>query len=260
MILSPKSVAGVTAIQAAALVLPVVVVAWSEGVSIASVLAVAAITAVVWEMVFAGVRKRAFSAHGLTTALIVTLFCPSDIALWQLAFAMSLGVCFGELIFGGRGFGFVSPAALSLSLLIVAFPDVALRAPTQDVALAVLPGLVVLLAIGLISLPVLAGTALGVSAILLAAGYDVDPLTVAVALSVGAVFLIADPVAASTTTAGRWVYGLLAGALVAVFSTDGVLTPEAVVAAALLTSVLAPLIDHGAVLLHARTRRVRPHV
>ena len=259
MNLSPRSVAGVTAVQALALLPPVVVAGWSVGVSVALILAVAALTAVIWELVFAGVRKRPLSAHGVTTALIVTLFCPVDITLWQLAFVLSLGVVFGELIFGGRGFGFVSPAALALSLLFVAFPGIVLQPTTLELAVAATPGLVLLLVAGLVSPSVLLSVGLGCVVFLVAAGQAVEPLAIATALSVGAVFLIADPNAASTTALGRWVYGLLAGALVVVFSPDGRLVPEAIAAAALFASVFAPLIDHAAVLLHARRRRTPRH-
>lgn len=258
MNLSPRSVTGVTSLQALALVPSVIVGGWSDPATVAFILVVTTSVALGWEVIFAIIRKRAFSANGITTVLIVSLFCPFDIVLWQLAISISLGVVFGELICGGRGFGFVSPAALSLSILIVAFPDVALRSPTLEIALAVLPGLALLLAAGLVSLSVLMGIVFGALATFTVTGQIVEPTTAATALSVGAVFLIADPTAASTTMLGRWVYGVLAGALVVVFS-PGEVAPEAVVAAALLASVFAPLIDHGTILLDWRKRRVHRH-
>lgn len=251
MTLSPRSVKHVTLLQTLALVPPVVVaVTGSPGDAL--LLTVAVLTAIIWELLFAGIRRHAFSVHGITTALIVTLFCPIDIALWQLAFCVSLGVVFGELIFGGRGFGFVSAAALTLSLIIVSFPDLTLRGPTPELAVLVIPGLVLLVVAGLVSLAVVAGTLLGVLASFVLIGQPVELLAVAVAISTGAVFLVADPTAASTTPLGRWLYGVLAGVLIVVFSPAGSITAEAVVAAALLASVFAPLIDHGAVLLHMR--------
>lgn len=258
MIRTPARVRDVTLFQALALVPPVVAGAWSAPAE-ALVFLAAALTALLWEVVFAGVRKHPFTAHGLTTALIFAVFCPPDVALWQVAVAVSLGVLFGELIFGGRGFGFVSPAALSLALLIVAFPDVALRAPTPLIAVLVLPGLALLLIAGLVSGAVLVAVGLGVAALLAITGQAIEPVVLATALSLGAVYMIADPTAASATPLGRWVYGILAGALVAIFSPGGILSQEAVVAAALLASVFAPLIDHGAVLLHVRIRRTHHH-
>ncbi len=255
MIHAPRTVAGVTLLQSVALVLPVIVTGWTTPVGTTLVLTTAMMTAIVWEMIFAGIRKRAFTAHGVTTALIVTLFCPTDIALWQLSFAVSLGVVFGELIFGGRGFGFVSPAALSLMLLIVAFPDVRLHATAPEVALAVLPGLALLLAAGLVSLSILGGVGLGVLFCLAITGQALDPFALGTGLSVGAVFLFADPTAASSTPVGRWVYGGLAGYMVVLFSPAETPGADAIVAAALFASVFAPLIDHGAVRLHLRSRR-----
>lgn len=257
MMLSPRSVAGVTALQVLAVLPPVAVLFWLDPPGLVLVLATAAVTAVAWEMLFAGVRKRAFTAHGLTTALIVALFVPSGIAPWHVAVALSLGVVMGELIFGGRGFGFVSPSALSLSLLVVAFPDTVLRAPSADTALAVIPGLLLLLAAGLLSLRIVAGVGIGALALLAVSAQAIEPFAVLTALSIGTVFLVADPIAASTTPLGRLVYGALAGALAVVFSPA--LEPEALVAAALLASVFAPLIDHGAVLLHGRSGRRYRH-
>ena len=255
MNLSPRSVTGVTVIQTLALVPPVVTAGWVGTPGFVLTLLVAAISAVVWEMVFAGLRKRPFTAHGVTTALIVALYCPTDLPLWQLTVAVSMGVVFGELIFGGRGFGFVGPATLSLSLLIVAFPDASLRATTPDIALAVVPGVALLLAAGLLSLYVPIGVGLGALALIAFSGQPFEPVHIATALSVGVVFLIADPTASATTFVGRWVYGALAGAMIVVFSPVGTISPEAIVAAALLASVFAPLFDYGAILLHVRQRR-----
>ena len=255
MIPAPRTVAGVTLLQSVALALPVLVTAWPTLPATSLVLAVAAMTAIAWEMIFAGIRKRPFSAHGAATALIITLFCPTDIAPWQLAFAVSLGVAFGELIFGGRGFGFVSPAALSLMLLTVAFPDITLHTTPPPVALAVFPGLALLLIMGLVSVFVLAGFGLGVLSCLAIFGQTVDPAVLAAALSVGAVFLVADPTSASTTPIGRWIYGGLAGAMVVVFSPTEMPGAEAIVAAALFASIFAPLIDDGAVRFHLWAKR-----
>ena len=118
-----------------------------------------------------------------------------------------------------------------------------------------LPGLALLVATGVVSLTILVAVGGGVAAMLLITGQAIEPAALLTALSIGAVFLIADPTAASTTVVGRCFYGLLAGGLIVIFSQADSPTPEAIVAAALFASVFAPLIDHGAVLLHLRTRR-----
>lgn len=260
MTLSPRSVAGVTALQAAALAAPTLVALWADLIDVGINLGAAVTTALVWELVFAGARKRPFSLHGITTALLVALFCPLDIEVWQIAVAMTLGVIFGELIFGGRGFGFVSGATLALSVLTVAFPDVALRAPTPEIAMAILPGFLMLFATGLVSMSVIAGCVSAVLAMLAASGQVISLVPLAVALAPGLIFLIADPTVACVTPLGRWAYGLAAGALVVLFSAAGGMTPETIVAAALLASVFAPLIDHGAGLVQLRLKSARSRV
>ncbi len=255
----PQCVGGVTLTQTVALVLPVVFVARTAPGTYATLLVAALIAALVWEGLFAVLRRRGPSLHGLTTALIVTVLIPTDLAVWQLIVAVSLGVILGELVFGGRGFGFLNPATVALSLLLISFPQVQLPAPTQDLALATLPGAVVLLTLGLISWRTILAATFAAAALLAIRGHGVDPEAIATALAFGLIFLICDPTSAAATNAGRWIYGALAGGLVVLFSPDAALTSEAVVFAALMASVFAPLIDHLVVLTHSRLRRVRQY-
>ena len=75
----------------------------------------------------------------------------------------------------------------------------------------------------------------------------------------GAVFLACDPVASCCTNAGRWLQGLLAGALVVLIRTGSAGHPDGVMQALLLASILAPLIDHAVIALNVR-RRAQRHV
>ena len=75
----------------------------------------------------------------------------------------------------------------------------------------------------------------------------------------GAVFLACDPAASCSTNPGRWIQGLLAGALVVLIRAGSSSHPDAVVQAVLLASILAPLIDHAVIALNVR-RRARRHV
>jgi Na+-transporting NADH:ubiquinone oxidoreductase subunit B len=161
----------------------------------------------------------------------------------------------GEMIFGGRGYGFVSPAVVALCLTVFSCPQVQLSAPSQTVALAVLPGAVLLLLLGLISGRVILGVFAGVAAAMLLTGADIDVISIGTALSFGLIFLICDPTAAAATNPGRWLYGILSGALAVLFAAGGSLTPESVVFAAMMASVFAPLVDHLVVLAHSRWRR-----
>jgi Na+-transporting NADH:ubiquinone oxidoreductase subunit B len=72
----------------------------------------------------------------------------------------------------------------------------------------------------------------------------------------GAVFLATDPVSAATTNAGRWIYGLLVGAMIVVLRIGNSSHPDGVMFAILFGNAFAPLIDHLVVRANIR-RRVR---
>ncbi|WP_299345521.1 RnfABCDGE type electron transport complex subunit D, partial [uncultured Maritalea sp.] len=75
----------------------------------------------------------------------------------------------------------------------------------------------------------------------------------------GLVFLACDPISSASTNLGRWLYGALIGTLVVVLGQTGAGpgSVNAVVFAALLGSIFAPLIDHTVVTLNAHKRRKR---
>ncbi len=60
----------------------------------------------------------------------------------------------------------------------------------------------------------------------------------------GAVFMATDPVTASQTETGKWIYGFLTGMLAIVIRVLNPAYPEGVMLAILLMNVFAPLIDH----------------
>ena len=75
----------------------------------------------------------------------------------------------------------------------------------------------------------------------------------------GAVYLACDPVASCCTNPGRWIQGLLIGALVVLIREVNPTHPDAVIPVLLLASILAPLIDHAVIALNIR-KRARRHV
>lgn len=249
-----NSLSGITLAQAIALLLPVVLLAQASPSRYAILLATALLTTLIWEAVFAALRKYTFSFHGLTTALIFVVMIPSTLPLWQLVLMLSLGVILGELIFGGRGYGFISPAVVALCLLVFSFPQVQLPLASPYLALAVMPGAVLLLLLGLISARVIAGTVLGSMGLIFLGSSGAEIQTIGTVLSFGLIFLICDPTGAAATNPGRWIYGVLAGGLIVLFSDGQTPTAESVVFAAMMASVLAPLIDHLVVLGHAKWR------
>jgi len=248
---------GVTLAFGFALFLPGVAAAIESPADFGGRLLVALMTALIWENGFAAIRRKPFSFHGVTTAIVVAVLCPDGLAVWQLVLAMSLGVVLGELVFGGRGFGILNAAVVTLALLVFSFPQIDLPAASPALAMATLPGALALLALGLISWRVILAAVLAVVAVLAMGGHQVDlPGTVS-ALAFGLIFLICDPVAAASTYKGRWIYGALAGTLIVLLSPDAMLGAPSLIYAALIASLFAPLIDHLVVLDHARRRRAR---
>ena len=69
----------------------------------------------------------------------------------------------------------------------------------------------------------------------------------------GAVFMATDPVSASATNTGKWIYGILIGALTITIRSAGGY-PEAIMLVILLMNGLAPIIDHYVVQAHIKRR------
>jgi Na+-transporting NADH:ubiquinone oxidoreductase subunit B len=251
--------ARITLVQLMAMTPPVAVTIVERGPAQFAILVVALLVSLGWELGFALVRRRPPSWHGASVAMIFAVMAPADTALWQVALALSFGVVFGELVFGGRGYGFLSAAAAALGFFVFSFSGATLPSGGLALAMAATPGAALLIAAGLASWRVLLAAAIVVvSASLWAtgAGGFWQPLA---GILFGLVFLIADPTAAASTNLGRWIYGALAGALIVLFdpAPGPLVEPAAVVFAALLASVFAPLIDFVAVELNVRRRRAK---
>ncbi len=251
--------ARVTMAQGLAMIPPVLAALALRGPGVLAVLAAALFTALFWEVFFATTRGRALTAHGVTTALIVAVMVPASLPLWQIGIAVTMGVVLSELVFGGRGFGFLNAAAATMALLIFSFPGVKLAGGEGWIAVACLPGAALLLASGLISWRVLLAAALSYAAIGMLADVTLPTIAALGALAFGLVFLACDPIGAASTDPGRWLYGALVGALVLVFGggSQAVTSTNAVVFAVLLASIFAPLLDQLVILHHARRRARR---
>lgn len=248
---------GAVAIQAVALAPPIAVAAWLGGLPMLGVLVASLVVVTAWDFIFAVLRHRPFKLHGITTAMIFTLFVPPEMPLWHLVVVLSLGTVIGEHVFGGRGFAFVSPAAVALALGLLSLPNMALNVPDLTVALACLPGAVLLLTFGVLSIPI-SLTFLAVIFVTFAPTAPPVALDLLTVCSIGLVFLVCDPTSTAVTGLGRIIHGALAGALVWIFSgAAAVPPPDALVFAALMASLFAPLIDHGVVAINGVWRRRR---
>lgn len=238
----PPTLGAASALQCLAL-LPPVLLTLVTGPAPPQALATALIVTLLWELLFTRLRRRPISWHGAVTAMTVFVLLPADIALWELALALSLGVTLSELVFGGRGFGFLSPAAATLAFLVFSFPHVALAEPGRWIALATMPGAALLLATGLINWRVPPATAAGFAIAAVTIGTLPGPAALGGVF--GLVFLVSDPYGAAATNPGRWLYGALCGGLVALFGATGLpaVASAALVFATLMGNVLAPMID-----------------
>jgi Na+-transporting NADH:ubiquinone oxidoreductase subunit B len=93
-------------------------------------------------------------------------------------------------------------------------------------------------------------------------GSDANPLTalpwywhfVLGGYAFGMVFMATDPVTAAMTDAGRWVFGVLIGAMVVLIRVANPAFPEGMMLAILFANVFAPLIDYAVVRVHVRAR------
>ncbi len=134
-------------------------------------------------------------------------------------------------------------------------------------ALACLLGLVFLLITGIASWRIIAGCAVGLVAASAAfwvargaeqlAFFSLPPHwhLVLGGFAFGSIFMSTDPVSASATETGKWVYGVLIGILVVIIRIMNPAYPEGVMLAILLMNIFAPLIDHVVVEMHIRKRR-----
>ncbi|WP_297095185.1 NADH:ubiquinone reductase (Na(+)-transporting) subunit B [uncultured Draconibacterium sp.] len=76
----------------------------------------------------------------------------------------------------------------------------------------------------------------------------------------GAIFMATDPVSASQTEKGKWIYGFLIGILAIIFRVINPAFPEGMMLAILLMNTFAPLIDHYVVAGHVKKRTKRAKV
>jgi Na+-transporting NADH:ubiquinone oxidoreductase subunit B len=248
-----------TLVTIAALLPAAVTAVVERGAGWLLLLLASAVTALVWQVIFARIRKRPIPLDGIATALMFSAVLPADVTLWQGLLALSFGVVVGEQIFGGRGYNFLHPAVAALAFLIFSFPGGSYDGFGEWSAWAVVPGAVILLLTGLLNWRILVAGLAGFIVVAYTGGLsDAASLVTAPAFVFGLVFFAGDPVVSSATNPGRWTHGALFGVLVAVFSLSaGVITVQPVVFAALLASVFAPLIDQAVIFANVSARRRR---
>lgn len=135
-------------------------------------------------------------------------------------------------------------------------------------ALACLLGGGLLMLTGVASWRIILGVFAGMVATAMlfnAIGSDVNPLfampwywhLVLGGFAFGTVFMATDPVTSSQTNVGRWIFGLLIGALTVVVRVTNPAYPEAIMMVILFANLFAPVIDQAVVWVHVRKRKRR---
>lgn len=199
-----------------------------------------------WHGVFMLLRAQPPSFAGVLTALAIAILAPVDLGPVAMLLGISFGVVAGELAFGGWGRNVVSPATLAVAFLGFGYSSATWPVLPIQLGWSVAAVLAIGLLTGVMSWRIVAGAAL-----VLAAGWFgfslATPMLTAAAVVL--VLLVCDPVASATTTAGRWLYGLLYGLLVMLFVSAwaGAAPVQIAVSAALLASLAAPLLDEIAI-------------
>jgi Na+-transporting NADH:ubiquinone oxidoreductase subunit B len=229
---------------------------WYEGSGAVARLGLAALVLVVWHLVFLLARAQPPSLAAVITGLAVAMLAPEDLGVFRLALGLSFGAVMGELVFGGWGRNVVNPATVALSFLGFGFPGFAWPDFAAPVAWAAIGAAAIGMAMGVMPAAVVAGAAVVAVAATLA---GVLPAAMLSASGIVLVLLIVDPVTSATTPLGRWLNGALYAGLVTLFAAGwiGAAPVQIAVAAALLTSLAAPLLDEAALALWLAQRRRR---
>ena len=248
-----------------------------------------------WEVLFAIVRKHEVNEGFLVTSMLFALTLPPDMPLWMVALGISFGVVIGKEVFGGTGKNFLNPALVGRAFLYFAYPAeitgdqvwVALDGYSsatplglgalggmdaitvagytwwqafiglmpgslgETSTLACLIGAVFLIYTKVASWRIIAGVFLGmVGTVLLFNALG--------GFAFGMVFMATDPVSATMTTAGHWVFGLLIGFMTVLIRVVSPAFPEGIMLAILFANIFAPLIDYVVIQINIR-RRLRRH-
>ncbi len=248
-----------------------------------------------WEVLFAIVRKHEVNEGFLVTSMLFALTLPPDMPLWMVALGISFGVVIGKEVFGGTGKNFLNPALVGRAFLYFAYPAeitgdqvwVALDGYSsatplglgalggmdaitvagytwwqafiglmpgslgETSTLACLIGAVFLIYTKVASWRIIAGVFLGmVGTVLLFNALG--------GFAFGIVFMATDPVSATMTTAGHWVFGLLIGFMTVLIRVVSPAFPEGIMLAILFANIFAPLIDYVVIQINIR-RRLRRH-
>jgi Na+-transporting NADH:ubiquinone oxidoreductase subunit B len=82
----------------------------------------ALVVSLVWEVVFAKIRRQELHEGFFVTALLFSLILPISTPLWIVALGLSFGVVVAKEMFGGMGYNFLNPALAGYAFIYFAYP------------------------------------------------------------------------------------------------------------------------------------------
>ena len=229
---------------------------WFGGGEALGRLGLVALILAFWHLLFLLARAQPVSLAALLTALAIAMLAPEGLGAFRLALGVSFGAVMGELVFGGWGRNVVNPATVALSFLGFGFPGLPWPEVLAPVTWAALPVAALGIGFGVMPAGVILGASLTAAAL---AALDLGDPAFLPAAAVVLVLLVADPVVSAVTPLGRWLNGAVFGGLVTLFADGwaGAAPVQTAVAAALLASLAAPLLDEIALALWHGNRRRR---
>jgi Na+-transporting NADH:ubiquinone oxidoreductase subunit B len=193
----------------------------------------------------------------LQYCMLFSLFIPTGLSVHLVLFTGLFGLVFGEIIFGGRGYSFSHPVICGLCFLFIGWPEIN---PVHEQSYFIWLGLFVAATLLLLNrcvdpralLPIVFSFVM-----LQLGGFAIDnshPPDPIIAASILLLFM--DPSVTPTTHLGRWIYGLLLGALLYLAGGQELsqgLTLRTTIMSGFFVSLLSPLIDWVVVRLSPQT-------
>ena len=238
------------------------------------------------EFGFAQARGHEVNEGFLVTGLLIPMIFPVSTPLWMVALSTAFAVVFGKEVFGGTGMNVFNPALLARAFAFFAYtPSMsgetvwysdwtmmgaqvdgitgataleqlgttgAMNYSPLDAFLGFIPGsfaetstLAILLGVAILF------QALGVTT------YPAWYHLIVGGFAFGAVFMATDPVTSSQTNTGKYIVGLMTGALAVLIRVVNPAYPEGMMLSILFMNALAPLVDYYVVEANISRRRKR---
>lgn len=221
---------------------------------------------VIGKEVFGGVGKN-FMNPALTARAFLYFAYPAQISgdrVWVAVDGFSGATSLGLMATADPGVGL---GALEVTWW-QAFVGTVSGSMGETSALACLFGAVVLIATGIGSWRIMAGVlagGMGFSTLLWLIGSQTNPMfalppwwhLVLGGYAFGLVYMATDPVSASMTETGKWVFGILIGVVTILIRVINPAFPEGIMLAILLGNVFAPVIDYFVVRANVKRRLAR---